>query len=714
MGWTPGPGATGGADTYTGDGTDEVVDGLGGNDTLNGAGGADTLTGGLGADIVNGDAGNDIIVVNEADATGVADQYNGGADTDTLRVIGTSGGQQNFDFWLPSFSSIERIEFASVTGAETRLNFQVNDFGAGISLNVAIVGSALTDTIFIRNVDDNVAVTFNASGFTFTNWSDSDFVAFTLGNGADHVTGTSMNDEMNGFAGADNLVGGAGNDSLDGGDDNDFLDGGAGNDNFFGGNGADTLYGRAGNDYLNAGTGADTMYGGDGDDTYVVDNVGDVAIENGPTGGLNDAIDASISYTLGAGFEQLYLFGPDVINGTGNELNNYINGSDLTNILTAKAGMDTVYGQGGDDTIYGGDGNDNEYGQDGADFLDGGNNDDVLYGGNNDDTLYGRAGNDSLDGQAGNDSMYGGAGDDNYYVDSTGDVVAESANAGIDTVTSYASSYSLGAYIENLYLTDAGGTPITGVGNILANTIIGNTLANALSGLGGNDTISAHAGNDTVNGGDGNDTLSGDDGDDLLDGGNNDDGLHGGNGNDTLYGRSGNDQLYGDDDNDTVYGGDGDDYNSGGNGNDLIDAGNGNDNSSGDDGADVIYGRNGQDRIDGGLGVDALWGGNDADTFVFSTALGGGNIDTIGDFSVVDDTIELRHVIFTAAGNVGVLDAGAFVTGSAAADADDRIIYDSTTGALYYDDDGTGGDAAVQFATLSTGLSLTHDDFFIG
>ena len=49
---------------------------------------------------------------------------------------------------------------------------------------------------------------------------------------------------------------------------------------------------------------------------------------------------------------------------------------------------------------------------------------------------------------------------------------------------------------------------------------------------------------------------------------------------------------------------------------------------------------------------------------------------------------------------------------TAAADADDRIIYDPTTGALYYDPDGNGGGAAVQFATLAPGLALENDNFF--
>jgi Ca2+-binding RTX toxin-like protein len=61
----------------------------------------------------------------------------------------------------------------------------------------------------------------------------------------------------------------------------------------------------------------------------------------------------------------------------------------------------------------------------------------------------------------------------------------------------------------------------------------------------------------------------------------------------------------------------------------------------------------------------------------------------------------------------GGLPAGAFRTGSSAQDADDRIIYDAATGALYFDGDGNGGGAAIQFATLGTGLSLAASDFIV-
>ena len=125
-----------------------------------------------------------------------------------------------------------------------------------------------------------------------------------------------------------------------------------------------------------------------------------------------------------------------------------------------------------------------------------------------------------------------------------------------------------------------------------------------------------------------------------------------------------------------------------------------------------IYGNAGANRIDGKGGADVLTGLGGADSFAFTTALGGGNVDRISDYSVADDTILLDDAVFTGLG-LGSLSANAFVTGSAAQDADDRIIYDAATGALYFDADGSGAGAAVQFATVSAGLNLTASDFSV-
>lgn len=293
-------------------------------------------------------------------------------------------------------------------------------------------------------------------------------------------------------------------------------------------------------------------------------------------------------------------------------------------------------------------------------------------------------------------------------------------------------------------------------GSNFADHLSGNDAANAINGGNGNDRLDGGLGNDMLNGGDGADTISAGDGNDSIYGGNHNDVIYGDAGQDYISGDDGNDMLYGNDGadsihgsygDDTLYGGSGDDYLSGGDGNDnlhgdsgndrlnggaqddqlfggnandSLDGGTGNDILSGDDGNDVIVGGDGADVLLGGLGMDTLTGNAGRDVFVFDTALGKTNIDTITDFSVVDDTIKLSHAIFSKAACSGSLTNGtahltadAFFIGAKAHDSSDRIIYDSVTGALSYDPDGTGSAAPVQFATLQSGLKLTHNDFMI-
>lgn len=93
------------------------------------------------------------------------------------------------------------------------------------------------------------------------------------------------------------------------------------------------------------------------------------------------------------------------------------------------------------------------------------------------------------------------------------------------------------------------------------------------------------------------------------------------------------------------------------------------------------------------MGRDTLTGGARADHFVFNTALNASNIDAITDFTHAADKIVLDDDIFTQIGAIGALNAAAFRKGAGVAtagDADDRIILNTTTGALFYDADGNG------------------------
>ena len=365
---------------------------------------------------------------------------------------------------------------------------------------------------------------------------------------------------------------------------------------------------------------------------------------------------------------------------------------------------------------------------------------DLLEGRSGNDLLRGSLGNDTLDGGSGIDTLNGGVGNDTYIVDTTTDILTENSNAGTDTVQS-SITYTLGTNLENLTLT--GSSSINGTGNRGNNILTGNAASNSISGRDGNDLLSSGdgnneaygysnnyldggSGNDTLNGGEaGNDTLYGGFGNDelyagvdygyeepeedgfapnyptsgnnYLDGGNGDDTLEGGVGNDTLYGSSGNDYLvagFGETANSTQS------FRFSGN-NYLI----------GGSGSDTLNGGLGSDTLIGGSGSDTLNGGNGADSFRFDSLYD--RVDTITDFSVVDDTINVSTAFAYNLTARAAITAAQFRLGAAAADASDRFIYNHNTGALFLDLDGTGDREQVQFATLSPGLAMTNVDIFV-
>jgi serralysin len=129
--------------------------------------------------------------------------------------------------------------------------------------------------------------------------------------------------------------------------------------------------------------------------------------------------------------------------------------------------------------------------------------------------------------------------------------------------------------------------------------------------------------------------------------------------------------------------------------------------------ADSLDGSTFADVLAGGGGLDSLTGAGGDDTFLFKEALVAGNVADVTDFAVGGDRIALSSSIFTQAGPTGGLSAAAFFAGAGALDADDRIGYDSATGNLLYDADGTGAGAAQVFGTLAPGLAVTAADFRI-
>ena len=135
----------------------------------------------------------------------------------------------------------------------------------------------------------------------------------------------------------------------------------------------------------------------------------------------------------------------------------------------------------------------------------------------------------------------------------------------------------------------------------------------------------------------------------------------------------------------------------------------------GNGGNDTINGGAGNDYLFGGLGNDSLTGGAGSDTFVFDSAPNAtNNLDRITDFVSGTDKFQFSKAIFTKLGPIGALSINEFYAAAGAvrgADALDRVIYNTTTGALYYDADGSGNGAAIQVALIG---ATTHPSLAVG
>jgi Ca2+-binding RTX toxin-like protein len=133
----------------------------------------------------------------------------------------------------------------------------------------------------------------------------------------------------------------------------------------------------------------------------------------------------------------------------------------------------------------------------------------------------------------------------------------------------------------------------------------------------------------------------------------------------------------------------------------------GGDQLKGSSASDTLNGHGGADRLYGGAGKDVLTGGAGRDAFVFDVA-GSANADAIEDFNKAEDTIWIDNADFARVGANGPLAASAFKqasnigasSGGTGVDRSDRILYDTDSGKLYYDSNGSGDGGRVLIATL--------------
>ncbi|MHC5724841.1 MAG: calcium-binding protein [Nostoc sp.] len=268
--------------------------------------------------------------------------------------------------------------------------------------------------------------------------------------------------------------------------------------------------------------------------------------------------------------------------------------------------------------------------------------------------------------------------------------------------------------------------------NDLSNNVNGfDNSDDVINGQGGDDKIDGKSGNDLLRGGTGNDTLIGGAGNDTLVGGignsNNlnvdyssgDNLLDGGDGNDSLsvsgnYNNSGD--VYFASGNNTLNGGAGNDVLSanGTKGDNLLSGGDGNDTLSAHNalGNNTLDGGFGNDILTGGNGNDSLYGGDGIDTFAFNSYKEA--VDRLYDFNATNELIQVSAAGFGGGLSIGSLQTSQFTLGTSATTSTQRFIYDNITGGLYFDLDGSAGAfTQVKFAQLSTGLSLTKNNFVV-
>ncbi len=630
-----------------------------GNDTLYGGGGNDTILGGQGNDILDGGDGNDTL----SGQAGI-DIFRGGAGSDTV------------DY-----------------SRESPFQLIVN-----LAANFAEGGTASGDTFYsIENLigsDDRI----------------------------DRFIGTAVANHFWGRGGGDVFNGGAGNDILDGGNDGDIIYGEAGND---------TVIGGSGQDYLDGGAGIDTVVYAGSTAGVTVDLTKGMAT-GGDADGPAQVVGRGtvIRHDILAGFE----------NVVGSSFNDHLIGNAGDNVLSGGAGDDRLTGGKGADTLNGGSGSDT------ADYSDmtrgqtltlvgGGSGGDTyisienLAGSAYGDRLTGNSAANVLTGQGGADTLEGGGGDDTLLGDfaykgdapprpglGTGYATlgAAATNNSIATAFDISNNFSLASDPDIFDSTTVLHSTVNATGNgqsgyYKVNLTAGTVLTIDIDGIADPDVhdsivrlLDSNGNVIAQNDDGGGDPGSASDRDSSL-----------------VFVIEQTGTYY-------IQEGSWTPEAPGSGWTPVVPTGSTYEvNVSvefppepvqpGVSGKDTLLGGSGSDLLDGGLAADTLTGGAGEDLFRFSTALGNGNIDRITDYNVAKDTILLDNLIFTAIGANGALALGAFFKSAAglAQDADDRIIYDTDSGGLWYDADGIGQIAAIQFAQLSANLVLSAADFTI-
>lgn len=471
------------------------------NNVIIGNVGKNVLNGGIGADTMSGEYGNDTYYVDDfGDLVEeiAADAFVGGTEYAVAYTDTVHSTVQRYQLT----ANVENLTLDGVANIDGYGNALDNVIEGNTGIN-ELGGGLGDDTYYVQNTEDRVVET-NAR------YSGLDIVHSS----ATYTLSANIENLDLRYAGAAD-VDGTGNEL---------------NNMIWGSTGINVLHGGAGNDEIDGYAGVDDMYGDAGDDIYWVDDIGDTVNEDAGEGAdlVNSTVTFSLDTVAGANIENLTLIGFANIDGTGNALDNYIEGNTGNNVLTGLDGNDTLNGGYGDDTMIGGDGNDTYYVLSDGDVVDevtgvtdagidliyssvdytlGVNQENLTLSGSGNtegtgnaqnNTIIGSEGDNLLNGGGGTDTLVGGRGNDTYVVDGLDDVVTELRYGGTADTIETDITYTLAdkIYVENLTLTGVG--DIDATGNASNNMLTGNTGDNVLTGGLGNDTYIVQNATDQV------------------------------------------------------------------------------------------------------------------------------------------------------------------------------------------------------------------------